>query len=854
MRNPFRSWATCAASLVFLLPALAAGADDLERTVSVAAPAAWVREVPAGSLAQPTQGRDAGVVVLLVDSQWNVATGERYRRVVYTLRTADGVQDWSTITADYDPSFQALVFHHVTITRGATVANRLQRREISLLHREKGMEEATLDGTVTASIVLADVRPGDTVDYAYTTRGSNPALGGKFVGVCPKGYSSAVGRQRLRILRPAARALQWRAIGGAGEPRVETSGGVTESLWDWKDLAPLVHEDGTPFWHVTQPLVEVSEFHDWGEVAGWAAAFYPPAALSPELEALCAGWQGGGARAEARLRRALDFVQQQVRYLGIEMGVGSYRPRAPVAVAAARFGDCKDKAYLLCTLLRRMGIDARPVLVDAWGFSFVRERLPSPLAFDHVIVAATVGGRTLYVDPTRAWQRGPVDERLLPAYGAGLDAAAGRTGLVDIPASVGRGAETEEVEKLTVRGKDESADLTVETTVRGTEAEEMRAYLAGRRTDEVDRSYRDFYAEDFPGITLAGTLQVRDDEEANVITTVEHYSIPGFWKPRADGKTCKAGFFARSTFRCIPLPRTKVRTTPLAVGFPVHFRERVEMTLPEPWPDRPESTEVKTAAFVLATRKTFRGKLLVLEYDYRSTAREVAVADMPAYNRAVQDIDENLGITLTWNPGGGGPGDNALDMSALLVMILSVLLSGGAATALYRFAARPAAGAPMEAALSGPPRGLGGFLVVAAIGIFANALMAIIELQKSWPLFTAANWYDLTSPAGARYRPGWLAYMVFLIAGNAAVVIGSVLVAILFFQRRRRFPPTYIGYLVLIASLNIAGTVFEWQLAAGGNDKAASGALRALVQSAASLAIWIPYMLRSLRVKNTFVR
>ena len=75
----------------------------------------------------------------------------------------------------------------------------------------------------------------------------------------------------------------------------------------------------------------------------------------------------GNKTDEQKVLSALHFVQDEVRYMGIEMGVNSHKPHAPDAVFAQRFGDCKDKTYLFCTLLQGMNIPAYPVLVNT-GF------------------------------------------------------------------------------------------------------------------------------------------------------------------------------------------------------------------------------------------------------------------------------------------------------------------------------------------------------------------------------------------------------------------------------------------------------------------------------------------------------
>ena len=69
------------------------------------------------------------------------------------------------------------------------------------------------------------------------------------------------------------------------------------------------------------------------------------------------------------------------------MGKNSYKPHSPDRVMQQRFGDCKDKSYLLCTLLQAMNIEASPVLISTSYKKTITNWLPSPALFDHCTVS-----------------------------------------------------------------------------------------------------------------------------------------------------------------------------------------------------------------------------------------------------------------------------------------------------------------------------------------------------------------------------------------------------------------------------------------------------------------------------------
>ena len=114
---------------------------------------------------------------------------------------------------------------------------------------------------------------------------------------------------------------------------------------------------------------------------------------------------------------ALAEFAQDVNYVSIQTGVGrggGYRPHAAPEVLQNNYGDCKDKANLLRSMLDSLGIRSYPVAIYSSDRSFVREEWASPQQFNHAILAIAVEpdtdlpaakdydnfGRLLFFDPT----------------------------------------------------------------------------------------------------------------------------------------------------------------------------------------------------------------------------------------------------------------------------------------------------------------------------------------------------------------------------------------------------------------------------------------------------------------------
>ncbi len=243
------------------------------------------------------------------------------------------------------------------------------------------------------------------------------------------------------------------------------------------------------------------------------------------------------------MQNALEFTQNDIRYLGIEFGPHSFNPTDPAVVLRRRFGDCKDKAFLLCTLLRGLGYDATPVLVATGLRHTLPDFLPSPNDFDHVIVRVVAGSATYWLDPTRSHQRGPISKRYLPEYSFGLPIKPGETQLSSIPFSGAPASETITTELFQVGGQKSPAQLTVTSASKGFDAEWMRAVLASEGQERLAKSYLNDYAQRYPGIVPSAPTVIEDSLDSDTFTFRHAYRITNLWMLSTDKKVYNCQFY-----------------------------------------------------------------------------------------------------------------------------------------------------------------------------------------------------------------------------------------------------------------------------------------------------------------------
>ena len=537
--------------------------------------------------------------------------------------------------------------HEVRVIRNGRSIDKLGDARRSLLNREEDLENGIINGRVTLHVLLQDVRVGDVLDYSYTRERNDPFGERGYNARFNTQWGSPVRSFRLRILQRADRPLQILDHSKLAKPVVEHQGPWIETNWSAKNIAGLDGDSHRPSWFFFIPRIEVSEFADWNAVRAWSQPMY---ALEPrqsaELTALVAELKSEPDEA-ARIVRALRFVQDDIRYTGLEIGAGAYRPSQPAAVLARRYGDCKDKVLLLVALLRALGVEAHPALVSSRFVRGVAERIPGPGAFDHVIAKVRWKETDYWLDPTVSGQGGGLDTLVQADFGLALVIDRGSQGLEPMPAREGiqPGEFVTETYDLS-KGRDKSAAFTVKTEYREEDADDMRVKMRNNTVTALGKDYLDYYRKSYKGVRMAKPLVVKDDRAGNVVTVKESYVIDKPFRKNKSGKW-KFHLEAYLVTERTKEPEQTERTTPLARAFPMHVQHQIVVNLDDSWDIETEEVKISDPAFEYRSTVKFAKGRLQLDYDLRNTRDHVAPNAFKRFAGNLSKVNDDAYFTLT---------------------------------------------------------------------------------------------------------------------------------------------------------------------------------------------------------------
>jgi transglutaminase-like putative cysteine protease len=593
-----------------------------------------------------------GVLFLLSDEQvaWQGDEKLTYFRAATLVTDRYGLESAATLQFGFDPAFETLTLTRVAVIRDGQVIDHTETVKADILRRETQLEDGILDGNLTALLQVPDLRVGDVIDYSYLRRTLPIIDVANRAGIAYMEFDVPVVLTRVAIDWPES----WPIYISGWPERVEyaqTPGdGVVRHVWTRQNHLPIKAEDMAPPGHSESTAIEYTALPDYSGIAAAISDYYMKsyplgAEWDAKLRAIMADYATDGERVIAALRA----VQDELRYVSLSIGDGGLLARLPAVTTASGFGDCKDKALLLRTMLDKMGIEAYVALTDLDEGLALADRKPSLWSFDHAIVKVIVDDATYWMDPTASHEGGDIYLAATPDYGYALPLTGPNQQTLE-PIDLGYAStwssNVDEVYDFSLLG----VYFTVTTNWDGPAANNFRQDLGASSRSVISQEYLDYYASRYPGIRLLAPIEVTDDRFGNRMTVVERYLIP---TPALYENALREEFEFSAQDYTEGLPQgAEVRTAPLDLGAPANYFHRVsvydapiDFTLPDP-------ASVYNEAFSF-NFYAYGGEGLgdmVLEWSYNTTSRIIAPGAVAQMLQDAALVSDNAWFTWDLRP------------------------------------------------------------------------------------------------------------------------------------------------------------------------------------------------------------
>ncbi|OIR13223.1 hypothetical protein GALL_56080 [mine drainage metagenome] len=785
-----------------------------------------------------------GYYYALIERQINIEEKASYVHIIREIVSDEGIQDGSEISVDFEPSYERVDFHQLIVWRDGKPSNRLNLSSFKVFPNQTQLSMFIYNGSYSAMIIPDDIRKGDRIEFSYTITGRNPVFQNKYCQTFYLNAAEPIVHSYLALYASPQHKLNYQSFNDIPQIKsnVSESKGLKKYEWEGQQLKAVESNSYQPEWLDTYSYVQVSDFNSWAEVADWASSINPVAMpVTGKLAEAVAKLKKESNSKGDYFRNAVRLVQNEIRYMGIEIGEYSHRANRPEKVFDQRYGDCKDKSLLLASILKANDIDAYMVLVNADIKGRINTDIPSSDAFNHAVVYAKVNNVDVWVDPTISYQGGKGVDIYFPVYGKGLILKPGTTGLTDIIESQNGLISYKEEFTLDKTGK--NAILIVTTTYTVNEADKIREDLASSSITETEKSYLNYYSKKFAKIEKLDSLRIKDDLEKNQLITTEKYRISDFCKPDSATGKLSADFFADYVYELLPRVTNQVKT-PVNLKYPSAINYSIVVYYNGKWNIPSQHTSIERDGYEFYFDRTTFDNALTLQYRLNFLKDNVPVEKLSEFRADVKNITDN---TLSFsfvlpsvNDNYSVAGKNR-DLNFWMIVFALGIIAAFIFMGIKFYKTNP-----KNFTVSGQyPRSIGGWLILIAAGLCLSPLFLLASAVNE-NYFSSNLW---NAYAGLNKEFIFKSLLTFEVFGNISLICSAVFCGLLFFKKRNILPAYISGFY----AFNAFVVLTDYILAANLNRDIASKALMDVVRAILIAAIWIPYFMRSTRVKETFI-
>jgi transglutaminase-like putative cysteine protease len=360
----------------------------------------WLRAAAEDKL--PSYPSDTKAVILLDEIQTTVQDkGEiytRHRKAIRLLRP-EAKREYGGIGVPFDKETKIVSLKAWTIS---SAGHEIAVGEKDAIERGYSDDEIYVDVSYKV-LAFPEADPGSVVGYEYVQQDrpymledgwwfqdEEPVKMARFILQLPSGWEFSADWFNFPEQKPQTPA-------------------PNQYIWELSDLAAVEREPDMPPWESVAGWVGIKYFPrdsalraktsgSWKDIGLWFDGLTQNSrAASPAIKQKVAELTSGISNPVQKMVALTEYVQRNIRYYAIEIGIGGYQPHPASEVFARQYGDCKDKATLLSTMLKEASIDSYYVVVDDRR-GVVHANYPSIGEFNHVIIAIRLDERT--ADPS----------------------------------------------------------------------------------------------------------------------------------------------------------------------------------------------------------------------------------------------------------------------------------------------------------------------------------------------------------------------------------------------------------------------------------------------------------------------
>lgn len=268
---------------------------------------------------------------------------------------------------------------------------------IKRINAETEDEAPYFSDQMTAVIIFPQVEVGSQLYYKAVLTEEHPIVSGRFgtmITFTPhRRYDDAI----VRLTHPSDMPLQAYARGIEGNRTILSDGRIQYEYHYKQGYAYPLETDQVTYEDFSS-VVQFSNYQSYADLAKVTNdLFQPKTKVTERTQKLADELILGAKSSKQKAQIIYDWVSKNIRYVGIDVGASGFEPHYADEILEHQYGDCKDHAVILETLLAAAGVSSSPVLINI-SDSYQLPQLAGKYYFNHVITY--VPEMDIYLDST----------------------------------------------------------------------------------------------------------------------------------------------------------------------------------------------------------------------------------------------------------------------------------------------------------------------------------------------------------------------------------------------------------------------------------------------------------------------
>jgi predicted Zn-dependent protease len=326
--------------------------------------------------------------------------------LVYEVKTQKGAEGWDEVSQKWAPWIESQPKIRARVITPDGKIYTLDPKAITDAPAKEDDADTYSDRRVVRGPLPA-MTDGAIVEEeeTWTRKLSLPGTGvfGRFFF----GRSVPVENSRLLIDLPSSLALHYKTVLMPDlKPERKEENGRVRVTFDTGHLEPDDRDDDD-YWPSDTPEYRALVFStesSWKPLADEYSKVVDRTIGAADVKPIVAKLIAGKVSRDEKLTAILQYLGREIRYTGVELGESAIIPHSPAETLKNKYGDCKDKATLLVTMLRAADIPANVALLNVGPGEDVEREYPGANQFDHAIVYVP-GSPNYWIDATDEYAR-----------------------------------------------------------------------------------------------------------------------------------------------------------------------------------------------------------------------------------------------------------------------------------------------------------------------------------------------------------------------------------------------------------------------------------------------------------------